>query len=191
MAPRGGEVIARVVPHQGRPLAVLDTLLAGAELADAEYFAVSGHLGHVSEAAAIQRALGELPGALDAVIPGGTVSRQVAVTMDWTATVLAATGTALDARYPLDGEDVLAELRGPRRPRPRTLHWRHRRGDAPVIQEAMLEGRLKYVLLDERESLFDLDADEHEVADLAAARPADVARMRRAHDAWFAGMRRL
>jgi hypothetical protein len=38
--------------------------------------------------------------------------------------------------------------------------------------------RLKYARLDGRESLFDLDADEREVADLAAARPADVARMR-------------
>jgi hypothetical protein len=46
-------------------------VLAGAALADAEYFAVSGHLGHVSETAATQRALRELPGALDAVVSLG------------------------------------------------------------------------------------------------------------------------
>lgn len=49
----------RVRAHQGRPLDVLEDLLATAEFADAEYFGVSGHLGHISELAAIQRALRE------------------------------------------------------------------------------------------------------------------------------------
>ena len=47
---------------KGRPLEVLKELLAGAEFADAEFFGVSGHLGHISEVAAIQRALRELDG---------------------------------------------------------------------------------------------------------------------------------
>ena len=51
---------ARVIAHQGRPLDVLDRLLAAPEFEDAEYFGVSGHLGHISEFAAIQRALGEV-----------------------------------------------------------------------------------------------------------------------------------
>ena len=46
-----------VVPHLGRPLAVLEKLLTDKEYAGADYFGVSGHLGHISEAAAIQRAL--------------------------------------------------------------------------------------------------------------------------------------
>jgi hypothetical protein len=36
------------------------------------------------------------------------------------------------------------------------------------------------------ELLFDLEHDEGEAADLAGVRPADVARMRAQHDAWFA-----
>ena len=60
---RGNDRIAQVMPHQGRPLEVLKEILAGAGFADAEYFGVSGHLGHISEVAAIQRALRELDGA--------------------------------------------------------------------------------------------------------------------------------
>lgn len=59
-----------------------------------------------------------------------------------------------------------------------------------MIQEAMREGALKYVRLDERESLFDLDADDREASDLATSRPGALARMRRAHDAWFADVSR-
>lgn len=62
---------AGVVPHQGRPVEVLNTLLAGAGFGGAAYFGVSGHLGHISEVAAIQRALRELPDGLDAVVSLG------------------------------------------------------------------------------------------------------------------------
>jgi hypothetical protein len=54
----GAETYSSVVPHQGRPLAVLEKFLIEKEFANADYFGVSGHLGHNSEAAAIQRALG-------------------------------------------------------------------------------------------------------------------------------------
>ncbi len=46
---------------------VLHELLALLEFADAEYFGVSGHLGHISELAAIQRALQEAGRQFDAV----------------------------------------------------------------------------------------------------------------------------
>lgn len=41
------------------------------------------------------------------VIPANQVSRQTAVTFDWTATILAATQTAADPNYPLDGQNLL------------------------------------------------------------------------------------
>ena len=62
---------AKVAAHQGRPQEVLNQLLASAEFADAAYFGVSGHRGHVSEVAAIQRALRELPAHFDAVVSLG------------------------------------------------------------------------------------------------------------------------
>jgi predicted CoA-substrate-specific enzyme activase len=51
---------AKVIAHQGRPVEVLEGLLTGPEFNDAEYIGVSGHLGHISEFAAIQRALREV-----------------------------------------------------------------------------------------------------------------------------------
>jgi len=51
---------AAVMAHQGRPLEVLEQLLSQPEFADAAYFGVSGHLGHITEFAAIQRALHEV-----------------------------------------------------------------------------------------------------------------------------------
>ena len=67
VALRAGTTNARVIAHQGRPREVLTQLLALPEFADAEYFGVSGHLGHISEFAAIQRALRETKGEFDAV----------------------------------------------------------------------------------------------------------------------------
>jgi len=61
VALRGDDKLARVLPHLGRPLEVLKTMLAGAGFRDAGFFGVSGHLGHLSEVAAIQRALREQP----------------------------------------------------------------------------------------------------------------------------------
>ena len=71
VAVRGDGREARVVPHQGRPLEVLQDLLAEPMFAGADYFGVSGHRGHISEVAAIQRALRELPGDFDAVVSLG------------------------------------------------------------------------------------------------------------------------
>jgi predicted CoA-substrate-specific enzyme activase len=57
---------SKVIPHQGLPLRVLEEELA-AERLEGAYIGVSGHLGHISEAAAIQRGLEELDSELDAV----------------------------------------------------------------------------------------------------------------------------
>jgi hypothetical protein len=60
---------------------------------------------------------------------------------------------------------------------------------APRLPAAVrAPSQLKYLLRDERESIFEVERDPGERADLAGARPADVARMRAQHDAWFAEM---
>jgi predicted CoA-substrate-specific enzyme activase len=73
---------AVVVPHQGRPLEVLARLIAGPEFADAEAFGVAGHLGHIPEVAAIQRALRETAGGFDAVASLGGESFLVYILAD-------------------------------------------------------------------------------------------------------------
>jgi predicted CoA-substrate-specific enzyme activase len=58
---------ARVALHCGRPLETLKEMLAQGEFAGVEYFGVSGQLGHLTEVAAIGRALRELDEEFDAV----------------------------------------------------------------------------------------------------------------------------
>jgi hypothetical protein len=60
VALRGNDASAHVIAHQGRPLETLERLLAAPEFVDVESFGVSGQMGHISEFAAIQRALLEL-----------------------------------------------------------------------------------------------------------------------------------
>lgn len=79
---RGDARTAAVLAHQGRPLEILNEILARPEFADAEYFGVSGQLGHVSEVAAVQRALREVGGAFDAVASLGGESFLVYLLMD-------------------------------------------------------------------------------------------------------------
>jgi len=64
---RGEARQGNVVAHRGRPVPVLEELLAGAAFADAEFFGVSGSLGQISEVTAIQRALRKVGGNFDAV----------------------------------------------------------------------------------------------------------------------------
>ncbi len=82
VALRGGDAFSTVVTHQGRPLEVLGEILAGKEFNGAEYFGVSGHRGHISDVAAIQRALDELGGDFDAVASLGGESFLVYLLVD-------------------------------------------------------------------------------------------------------------
>ena len=71
VALQGEKTWSKVLAHQGRPLVVLEELLAEEEFSGADYFGVSGSLGHISETAAIQRALREVKDAFDAVVSLG------------------------------------------------------------------------------------------------------------------------
>ncbi|MDH5590886.1 MAG: activase, partial [Gemmatimonadota bacterium] len=82
VALRGDARNAAVLAHQGRPLEILAEVLARPEFADAEYFGVSGQLGHISEVAAVQRALHEVGGTFDAVASLGGESFLVYLLMD-------------------------------------------------------------------------------------------------------------
>jgi hypothetical protein len=75
----GAETHSAVVPHQGRPVAVLKELLVETDFANADYVGVSGHLGHISEAAAIQRALREVKSEFD----GGFARRRIVLVTWW------------------------------------------------------------------------------------------------------------
>lgn len=79
---RGDARSATVLAHQGRPLEILNEVLGRHEFSDAEYFGVSGQLGHISEVAAVQRALREVGGTFDAVASLGGESFLIYLLMD-------------------------------------------------------------------------------------------------------------
>ncbi len=64
---QGDDLFSSVVTHQGRPMEALKELLRKKEFSGADYFGVSGSRGHITEVAAIQRALDETRGDFDAV----------------------------------------------------------------------------------------------------------------------------
>lgn len=116
------------------------------------------------------------------VIPAGRVTDQAAITMDWTATILAATGTEPDPAFPLDGEDLMPICTGARAVYDRTLFWRIR------IHDAARMGKWKYLAEGGREHLFDVVADPGEEADLKTKYPEVFVRISEAYQKWNAAM---
>ena len=113
-------------------------------------------------------------------IPAGQVSPQMAITMDWTATFLAAAGAAADARFPLDGENLLPVFAGERAPYERTLFWR-----TPVAS-AVRRGPWKYLhqLDTGRSYLFNLTRDIREYANFRDQHPGTFATLESAFADW-------
>ncbi|GGY86789.1 sulfatase [Pseudoduganella plicata] len=112
------------------------------------------------------------------------VSHQVAISMDWLPTLLAAAGTAPAASHPSDGHNLLPVLLGDEKPGERTLFWRYKANE----QKAVRAGDWKYLKLNENEFLFDLSRDQRERANLAAKHPDKLADLKAQWDDWNAGM---
>jgi arylsulfatase A-like enzyme len=112
------------------------------------------------------------------VTSAGVVSDQPVITMDWTATMVAAAGGRPDPEYPLDGQDVTSFLRGKKAIVDRTFFWRTRR------QGAMRDGRWKYFREGKSEFLFDLSIDEHEQANYAETQAEILTRLRNKFGLW-------
>jgi arylsulfatase A-like enzyme len=113
-------------------------------------------------------------------IAQGLRTDQVAATVDWLPTLLAAAGSAPDPAFPSDGVNLLPVLTGAAPEIPRTLYWRYKSND----QAAVRDGNLKYLRLGGREHLFDIEADPRERAELHEARPEDFERLKRLYAAW-------
>lgn len=119
------------------------------------------------------------------------VSNQVIITTDITATILAATGTEPDPNYPLDGEDLVPVITGAVPAHPRTLFWRYKGLDVPVLpppilQGAVRQGNWKYITIGDQEFLFDLSTDEQEQRDRKSDYPEIFESLRTEYQAWNA-----
>jgi arylsulfatase A-like enzyme len=119
-------------------------------------------------------------------LPAGKISDQPGISMDLTATVLAACGVAPPADRKLDGIDLLPVLSGKSGPVERTLFWRIDRKDR--LQKAVRQGKWKYVRDGNIDLLFDLSADVGERRDLAYHHPEKVAELRKKLADWEAEM---
>ena len=117
-------------------------------------------------------------------IKGGQVTDQVCITMDLTATCLAAANVAPDAGYPLDGRDLLPVLTGQASASERTLFWRM----ANRSQRAVRRGDWKYLKVADQEFLFDIGWDPRERGNMARKRPDLLNELRALWEDWNRGM---
>ncbi|OGA60641.1 MAG: twin-arginine translocation pathway signal protein [Betaproteobacteria bacterium RIFCSPLOWO2_12_FULL_65_14] len=111
-------------------------------------------------------------------LPAGRTTGQLAITMDWVATFLAAAGVAPHPDYALDGIDLLGKAAE------RNLYWRMKFRD----QKAMRSGNWKYLSIEGSEFLFDLSRDPRERADYKKRNPELFLDLKERYRQWEASV---
>jgi len=115
-------------------------------------------------------------------LPAGKTSEQAAITMDLTATILAAAGAGAPPGHRPEGIDLLPILRGDSALADRQLFWRIARPNRQ--QRAVRSGQWKLLVDGGQFLLFDLRADPGEKHDLTAQRPELVVKLKTLLEAW-------
>jgi arylsulfatase A-like enzyme len=92
----------------------------------------------------------------------GRTSDQVAISMDWMPTLLAAVGVSPDPAFPPDGMNLLPVLTGAAAPTPRKLFWRYKAN----AQRAARDGDYKFLKILNNTFLFNVVEDPMERANL-------------------------
>jgi arylsulfatase A-like enzyme len=131
----------------------------------------SGQKGDLLEGGIRVPAIVRWPG----VVPANRVTQQMAITMDWTATMVAA-AKANAASF--DGIDLLPVIRGTSGVIDRTFFWRI------YARDAVRAGKWKYVRDGEVRRLFDLSLDQHEQADFSQIHPEVLQRLMGEFNKW-------
>lgn len=99
-------------------------------------------------------------------IPQGRTTDQVAITMDWVPTLLAAAGVPSDSAFPLDGINLLPMLTENSAVVERKLFWRSKVN----AQRAARDGDYKYLKILDNTFLFNVVEDPMERANLKVRR---------------------
>lgn len=115
-------------------------------------------------------------------LPAGKVSEQVALTMDLTASILAATGTPTPPNYKPDGIDIIPALVGESPVMPRQVFWRI--AQPWLSQRAVRSQRWKLLEESGQLLLFDVKNDPAERHDLTAQHLDIVRKLAGMLDAW-------
>jgi arylsulfatase A-like enzyme len=114
-------------------------------------------------------------------IPVKSVTEQVAITMDWTATILTLANAKPDSKFPLDGINLMPVITGRKRPVTRTIYWRVFQRNQ---QKAIREGYWKYLKDEKGEYLFDLLYDPGEKKDLKEKEKQVFERLKQKYSEW-------
>ncbi len=114
----------------------------------------------------------------------GQTTNQVAISMDWLPTLLAAAGTQPDPAYPTDGMSLLPFLTEGATPVPRKLFWRYKAN----AQHAARDGDMKYLKILDNTFLFNVIEDPMERANLKERMPDLYSRLIADWSAWNATM---
>jgi arylsulfatase A-like enzyme len=117
-------------------------------------------------------------------IAAGTTTQQVAITMDWMPTLLAAASAAPAPAFPPDGMNLLPQLTQGVAPVSRKLYWRYHFNS----QRAMRDGDMKYLRIGGNEFLFNVVDDPLERANLKQRRPEVFERMLHDYEIWNRSM---
>jgi arylsulfatase A-like enzyme len=119
-------------------------------------------------------------------IPAGSVSDQVGITMDLTASILAVTGAPVPAQVRLEGVNLFPIWEGRAREVERALFWRAGAGAAK--QTAVRRGKWKLIVDGPHTYVFDLGSDLSERNDLAKWRQDIAQELRPLLAAWEASV---
>lgn len=126
-------------------------------------------------------------------LPANSTSKQVAITMDLTATILAAAGVTLPESYRAEGINLLPLL-AERKTVERTLFWRIK--NPTRDQKAVRRGRWKYLQegpltsRDNAEFIFDLEQDPGERRNMVVERADVLPGFRKSVAEWEADVER-
>ena len=119
------------------------------------------------------------------VIPGGQVTNQVGITMDMTATILAATGADIPGDLELDGMNLLPVMTGDQPVTERTLFWRSR-GEARAVRKGDWKLIVEFSGFGEVSQIYNLQRDigEHDNISRTDQGRAVARELRPLLDAW-------
>ena len=117
-------------------------------------------------------------------LPKGRVTEQVAISMDWMPTLLAAAGTAANPEYPMDGMNLLPVLSTNAAPIQRKLFWRYKAN----LQRAARDGDYKFLKILGNTFLFNVVEDPLERANLKERKKDIYQKLARDWYDWNASM---
>lgn len=113
-------------------------------------------------------------------IKAKTTTQQVAMHMDWLPTLVAAAGGQTDPAYPPDGINLLPFIAQNAPPVSRRVYWRYRSN----AQQAVRDGDMKYLKINDNTFLFNVVDDPLERANLKNKQPDVYKRLVDDYNEW-------